>query len=300
MLFSFYFSCMRTFFSKYTLLCTVLFCAVFTLIGCQDPIVVQLNDDIPRMVIEGALERKQGLPDSAYQKLVLRFSQQFYDQSRPRMITDAQIVVLSGDGRQTAVLAYNSRDSVYDTRNLVIRAGMTYTTRITWRGDVYETTDELMPGGRIDSIYTRTQVETLFQPGGIIVLIDYTDPVQFANHYQLRLLKNGRNTTISDGGNQFTLLRNDEFFNGLRIRALPVNDEVTFVAGDTAQAEVVSLTKPMYDFYFTAFSLNRGAGLFNPPPAGLPSNLRNTTSADRFPLGYMGVVDVTRRTLVIR
>lgn len=291
---------MRTLFSKYTLLYILLCCTVFTLTGCQDPIVVQLNDDIPRMVIEGALERKQGLPDSAYQKLVLRFSQQFYDQSRPRMITDAQVAVLSGDGRQTAVLTYNSRDSVYDTRNLVIRAGVSYTTRVTWRGDVYETTDELVQGGRIDSIYTRTQVETLFQPGGTIILIDYTDPAQFANHYQLRLFKNGRNTTISDGGNQFSLLRNDEFFNGLRIRALPVNDEVIFAVGDTAVAEVVSLTKPMYDFYFTAFSLNRGAGLFNPPPSGLPSNVRNTTNADRFPLGYMGVVDIARRSLIVR
>ncbi len=270
------------------------------LTSCQDPIVVDLNNDIPRMVVEGTLERKQGLSDSAYQKIALRFSQQFYDQSRARMLTDAQIVVTSADGRQTATLTYNSRDSVYETRNLVIRAGVAYTTRISWQGDVYETTDELVPGGRIDSIYTRIQAETLFQPGGIIILVDYTDPGQFANHYQLRLLKNGRNTTLSDPGNEFTLLRNDEFFNGLRLRALPVNDEVVFAIGDTATAEVVSITKPMYDFYFTAFSLNRQGGLFNPPPSGLPSNIRNTTNADRFPLGYLGVADVARRSIVVR
>lgn len=268
--------------------------------SCQDPIVVQLNDDIPRMVVEGTLERKLGLADSAYQRIRLSLSQQYYNQARPQMLTDAQVVVSSADGRQTATFTYNSRDSVYETRNLSIRAGMGYTTRITWRGDVYESTEELVPGGTIDSIYTRVQTETLFQPGGIIVLIDYSDPAQFRNHYQLNLFRNGRNAITSDNGNQFTLLRNDEFFNGLKLRALPMNDEVVFVPGDTARAEVLSMTKPRYDFYFTAYSLNRPGGFANPPPAGLPSNVRNTTNADRFPLGYMGVGDVSRRTLIIR
>lgn len=269
------------------------------LVSCQEPIVVDLEQDLNRIVFDGSLEYKPNLPDSAFQKIKITFNLDFYSTSRPSPVIDATLIVRSTDGLQEATFTYSPTDTAYITNQLALRPNVGYTTTIVWGGDTYSVTDSIIIGGSIDTLYQQEQKETIFNKGGIVSVIDYTDPAQTRNYYQLVLFKNGINTLKSQPANQFRLLQNDDFFNGATLRGLIVNNDVVFEPGDTSRVEVQSLSQRMYEYYFTAFVVNRPGGN-NPPPAPLRSNVVNVTNPSKPPLGYLGIVHTTRREIVIR
>ncbi|MBL8005284.1 MAG: DUF4249 family protein [Candidatus Kapabacteria bacterium] len=268
-------------------------------VSCQDPIVVDLNQDLNRIVFDGNLQYKPNLPDSAFQKIKITFNIDFYSADRPTLVPDATVIVRSTDGLQEETLTFSVTDSGYVTNRLSLRPNVGYTTTIIWRGDTYTVTDSVIIGGNIDTLYQQEQKETVFNKGGIVSVIDYTDPAETKNFYQLVLFKNGVNTLSAQPANQFRLLQNDDFFNGATLRGLIVNNDVVFEPGDTSRVEVQSLSQRMYDYYFTAFVVNRPGGN-NPPPAPLRSNVVNVTNPSKPPLGYLGIVHTTRREIVIR
>lgn len=279
----------------------ILFFALASLlvISCQEPIVVDLDQDLDRIVFDGNLQYKPNLPDSATQKIKITFNLDFYSTLRPTPVTDATITVRSTDGLQEATFTYSAADTAYVTNQLPLRSNVGYTTTILWRGDTYTVTDSVIVGGSLDTLYQQEQKETVFNKGGIVSVIDYTDPAERKNFYQLVLLKNGVNTLSAQPANQFRLLQNDDFFNGATLRGLIVNNDIVFEPGDTSRVEVQSLSEKMYDYYFTAFVVNRPGGN-NPPPAPLRSNVVNVTNPSKPPLGYLGIVHTTRREIVIR
>jgi hypothetical protein len=269
------------------------------LVSCQEPIVVDLEQDLNRIVFDGSLEYKPNLPDSAFQKIKMTFNIDFYSTERPAQLTDASVIVRSSDGLQEETFVYSPADSAYITNQLPLRPNVGYTTTIVWGGDTYVVSDSIIIGGSIDTLYQQEQKETIFNKGGIVSVIDYTDPAETRNYYQLVLLKNGKNTLLSQPANQFRLLQNDDFFNGSTLRGLIVNNDVVFEPGDTSRVEVQSLSQRMYEYYFTAYVINRPGGN-NPPPAPLRSNVVNVTNPSKPPLGYLGIVHTTRREIVIR
>lgn len=269
------------------------------LVSCQEPIVEDLEQDLNRIVFDGSLEYKPNLPDSAFQKIKMTFNIDFYSTERPAQLTDASVIVRSSDGLQEETFVYSPADSAYITNQLPLRPNVGYTTTIVWGGDTYVVSDSIIIGGSIDTLYQLEQKETIFNKGGIVSVIDYTDPAETRNYYQLVLLKNGKNTLLSQPANQFRLLQNDDFFNGSTLRGLIVNNDVVFEPGDTSRVEVQSLSQRMYEYYFTAYVINRPGGN-NPPPAPLRSNVVNVTNPSKPPLGYLGIVHTTRREIVIR
>lgn len=274
--------------------------ALLSLAACQEPVVVDLDDDVPRLVVEGTLDRKLGVADSAFQTIRLTLSSQFYDQSAALPVSNATVRVRSADGLQDVAFVYNAQMARYETHLLPMRAGVEYTTSIEWEGDTYISTGSINPGGVIDSLYYRFQQETRRAPEGIVAYVDFTDPAEYANSYQFRLYKNGVNTITSDGGNARFLLRTDDLFNGQTLRNILVNDEIVFDPGDTITLEVAAFDKRAYDFYFTAYRVNRQGGQFGPPAAPLPSNVGNITAREKHPLGYIAFTDVSRRSVVVR
>jgi len=269
------------------------------LVSCQEPIVVDLDQDLNRMVFDGTLQYKPNLPDSSSQIIKINFNIDFYSSNRPQPVTDALVNVRSSDGLQDVNFVYSSADTGYITNQLALRPNIGYTTSIVWRGDTYVVSDSVILGGTIDSLFQLEQKETVFNKGGIVSVINYSDPGETQNFYQLVLFKNGKNTLLSQPANQFRLLQNDEFFNGSTLIGLIVNNDVVFDVGDTSRVEVRSLSKRMYEFYFTAYVVNRPGGN-NPPPAPLRSNVVNSTNPSKPPLGYLGVVHTVRKELIIQ
>jgi hypothetical protein len=273
------------------------------LAACQDPINVNVPSESSRLVIEGIVERKAGERDSAFQRIKLTESISFFAGARPPLVRNAEVFVISSDGRETR-FTFSERDSAYITNSLAIRDGISYRLRVTYRGDVYETGGETARrGGRIDSIFQKQKRTNAFDTTkGIVVAVDFTDPADITNFYFIKLFKNGRDALEIEPGNQFATIRADEFFNGQTLRGIEPEDDIIFQPNDTALVKIISLNESLFEYLRALFiqTGGGGGGPFNPPPAPVRSNVTNITNSARFPLGYFGVGSTSQRTLIIQ
>jgi|GEM_PF-660207 hypothetical protein len=283
---------------KYLALLCALLCA-----ACQDVIDVTLQNDQPRLVVEGIIERKAGERDSAFQRIKLTRSIGFFDGVRPPLVRDAEVRIISSDGRQWR-LNFSERDSAFVTNNLVVEEKVGYKLQVQYNGDIYETGfDSARRGGTLDSVYARPRRASPFDTTrGLTIAADFTDPADVTNFYFIKLFKNGRDALEIRPGNQFATVRADKFFNGETLRGLEPQSNIVFQPGDTALVKVISIGESLYEYLRALFIQTQGGGggTFNPPPAPIRSNVRNISNPDRFPLGYFGVGWTSQRTLIVQ
>ncbi|PIO48789.1 MAG: hypothetical protein CMR00_02675 [[Chlorobium] sp. 445] len=271
--------------------------------ACQDVIDVTLQSEPPRLVIEGIIERKAGEPDSAFQRIKLTKSIEFFAGVRPPLVRDAEVRVISSTGRETRFV-FSERDSAFITNDLVVQENVGYKLQVRYNGDIYETGfDSARRGGTLDSIYARPRRSSPFDTTrGLTIAADFTDPANTKNFYFIKLFKNGRDALEIRPGNQFATIREDRFFNGETLRGLEPQANIVFQPGDTALVKVISIGESLYEYLRALFIQTQGGGggIFNPPPAPIRSNILNLTDRDRFPLGYFGVGWTSQRKLIVR
>lgn len=270
--------------------------------ACQDVIDVALQSEPPRLVVEGIIERKAGERDSAFQRIKLTKSIEFFAGVRPPLVRDAQVSVISSTGEETRFM-FSERDSAFITNNLAVQENVGYKLRIRYNGDVYETGfDSARRGGTLDSVYARPRRTTPFDTTrGFTIAADFTDPADVTNFYFIKLFKNGRDALEIRPGNQFATIRADRFFNGETLRGLEPQANIVFQPGDTALVKVISIGESLFEYLRALFIQTQGGGggTFNPPPAPVRSNVINLTNSERFPLGYFGVGWTSQRTLIV-
>lgn len=270
--------------------------------ACQDVIDVALQSEPPRLVVEGIIERKAGERDSAFQRIKLTKSIEFFAGVRPPLVRDAQVSVISSTGEETRFM-FSERDSAFITNNLAVQENVGYKLRIRYNSDVYETAfDSARRGGTLDSVYARPRRTTPFDTTrGFTIAADFTDPADVTNFYFIKLFKNGRDALEIRPGNQFATIRADRFFNGETLRGLEPQANIVFQPGDTALVKVISIGESLFEYLRALFIQTQGGGggTFNPPPAPVRSNVINLINSERFPLGYFGVGWTSQRTLIV-
>jgi hypothetical protein len=271
--------------------------ALLSISACEKVIDVDLNDQPPRLVIEGNIEAKPDSPDSSVQKIFLRLSANFFLNARTPVVNTASVKVLS-DGLEVP-FAYNPQDSSYTATNFVARVGTTYTLQIDFNGERYEATETVPPFVAIDSLYFAFQEETTFADAGIIALIDFQDLGGVENYYWFRNFRNGVSTFKVDPGNQFRALLRDQFFDGQKLTSLPPADnEAIYETGDTATVKLSSISKRQYEFLLALY-ISSPPGAFDPPPAPIRSNVRNLTNPSNAPLGFFGAIAASEQTRIV-
>lgn len=271
--------------------------ALLAISACEKVIEVDLNDQPPRLVIEGNIEAKLDAPDSSVQKIFLRTSANYFLNARTPVVNTATVKVLT-EGQEIS-FAYNPQDSSYTATNFTARVGATYTLQIDFNGERYEATETVPPFIAIDSLYFAFQEEGTFNDAGIIALIDFQDLADVQNYYWFRNFRNGISTFKVDPGNQFRALLRDQFFDGQKLTSLPPADnEAIYESGDTATVKLSSISKRQYEFLLALY-ISSPPGAFDPPPAPLRSNARNVTNPTNAPLGYFGAIAVSTQTRIV-
>lgn len=270
----------------------LIFIICFVGVGCQKIVEVPIQNDITRLVIEANIERKN-TSDSAIQVIRLTQSAQVNNSSDPSVVSDADVVVRGSDNSEHRFFFF-APVGRYVCTTFVARSNVNYTLNIVWRGDTYTATERVIPGARIDSIYQFYQNQTIFQDSGLVVKIDFTDPITERNYYRIDVLRNDTLKIVVDPGNEQIRLREDTQFNGKKVRDVLVDNEVIFKPGDTATVRLSSISQYAYEAFRTMF-IQTGGGTIggNPPPVPIRSNVANTTSQQRYPLGYYSVADVS-------
>lgn len=268
----------RTF--LYLLVCTLLF-------ACQEEITLDLPETSPKLVIEGLLTDGPG-PHTV--KLTTT-SDYFHKGQEP--VAEGARVIIRDDAGNREVLTEVSK-GLFRSYNIKGVPARTYTLRVEYNNQEYEASGTLIPSPEIDSLEYRFVEETaLKEEGYYIYFYGKTDKSRI-NYYRWILYEND---SIHNQPGDY-LLANDEFVKG-RIDGMefPFN----FRLDDKVKIEMYTLNKDVYDYYNGLIGLlyNDG-GLFSPPPANPPSNIRNLTDPENPPLGYFQVSGVKSEEIIIK
>ncbi|MDE2664238.1 MAG: DUF4249 domain-containing protein [Gemmatimonadota bacterium] len=265
--------------------------------GCERVVDVDIPDPVPRLVVEGRIERIKGAPSDApsgRQRIRLSTTAGFFDSRPTPPATGAIVTVVDGAGR-----AYSFPElepGLYGTEHLFASVGETYTLFLEYRGDVYEASALLGEVPLIDSLYFVYEEETLFiDEEGYRAAIDFADPAGVPNYYLWEQLVEGVNEIPPDPGNAINLVSRDELYDGQDVVGFQPNDEIAIAPGEHAEIRQISLSRLGYDYYYALFEQNAlgSANPFSIPPATIRGNVVNLDRPHRFAFGFFGAAEVS-------
>jgi hypothetical protein len=264
----------------------------FISMSCQEVITIDLEEGPKRLVVEGRIERDKENP-SGYQAIRLSTTADYFINDVMPPATGAEVIISDDQGDSYPLTESGSDKGLYETNNLFSEINREYTITIVYENETYQGKETMLPVAPIDSMYQRFREENTFDEAGIRISIDYSDPVEQTNYYYWEQYRNGTTLINPNPGTKFTLISNDELYNGQTIRGKIPNDALIYVAGDRAEIKQIALSEFAYRYYFAIFEQEGNRGGLNTPPAAIRGNIQNLTNPDRYPLGYFYASEIS-------
>lgn len=260
--------------------------AFFT-IGCEDVIDVDLDNAVPKLVIEAAINWKKGTSGNQ-QKIKLTTTSGFYSSEIPK-VSGATVSI-----KNSANVVFNfievPNTGEYTCATFIPVLNETYTLTIISKGNTYSATETLKSVTPITKIVQNNQGG--FTGNDVEIKTFYQDPNGESNYYLYKYAYS--NQKKSD-----FYVDEDEFFNGNEFFSISQNDELK--KGDTIEVSHFGISKAYYNYMSILVSIagNSGGGPFQSPPATVRGNITNTTDSANYPLGYFSLseVDVRNHTI---
>ena len=251
--------------------------------SCTEKIPLELNEGGQvRLVVEGWITNET----IAHEVQLTTTTSYFENQAAPRV--SGAIVSLS-DGTSSWTLSENGA-GIYQTPVMAGEFGKTYTLDVIWNEESYSATTYLDTVSAIDSVDHEWHAPPWDEDGHYDLFLYTQELPEVGDFYMWRLSKNG--VPIRDTLTEITFVE-DDFVNGNYIAGWQF-ETVDAVPGDTILVEQLSINEEAFNI-FTAIMLEtdwRG-GLFDSPPANVPSNVSNGA------LGYFGAAGRSEYTIVI-
>ena len=249
------------------------------LVSCEDIIDIPLNDSEPRIVIEGVVTNMEGPYTVRISKSV-----DYYDPGVYPAVNDAH-VELSDDTGSLEVLEGND-DGLYTSSKMIGQSGRTYSLKIELEAKVYMAESHLNIPVKIDSLKKEYLPAFGDLESGYYVHCHFTDPPEEGNNYRLIAWKNGEmdeNLYIMD----------DKFINGQTVDYFFYS--TSYQIGDSVNIALISIDRPVYEYYTTLFNIVAQQGGGNPAnPANPVSNLSNDA------LGYFGALAIDQQGSIVK
>ena len=260
-------------------------------VGCTERIDLDLNTlENKRLIVDGWITT-----DTMAHEISLQYTQDFFDIEEAERVSGAQVSLF--DGTQIIVFTetepgiYTSPPSAYGV------IGRWYELRIELNNEVFESTTRLDSVMAIDSLaYSRKDDFGRDLDTGDFglplyrLLFSGKELSGTGDHYAMRVFKNG----ILDTDTLFEyVLFNDEFVDGFEYNLISF-DFIEAEINDTIEVELLSISKEAFEAYQAMFSEVFRGGIFDAPPANVPSNLINGA------LGVFNASAVSRRQIVIQ
>ncbi len=268
------------------------------LVSCEEVVDISLEQGPKRLVVEGRIEYVYENPEKV-QSIKLSQTQSFYANQAAPPATGATVSVTDSDGNIYLFTEIQSQPGLYQNSELRGQIGQSYQLYIYWNGAEYAATETLQTVPEIDALYQVLEEESLFDEAGLRMAVDYTDPASEVNYYLWEVFVNGQLIITPEPSNRFSLIQEDQFFNGNKVIGYIPNDEYSLQTGDIGTVRQIGLSKSAFDYYFQFYNLtgNQG-GLFNTPPSGLAGNVQNLTNPELYPLGYFSAAQVSEKSMV--
>lgn len=252
----------------------VIFFGIFS--SCEDVIDVELNDALPRLVVEANLNVWENGASQASVRLTT--SAPFFNNGVP-FITDAIVTVTDENG---TVYPFTYSNNGFYTANLVPQLNIEYMLSIIYKNETYTATETLYTVSPLEFVEQRD--DGGFTGEDIELKAFFTDPVGERNFYFFE--------GISERGDVLDVY-NDEFFDGNTIFGYYLVEDLA--PGDEVQFNIYGVSEAYYNFMFILLqqTSDQGGGPFETQPATVRGNIVNETSPDNFPLGYFRVSEVS-------
>jgi hypothetical protein len=270
--------------------------AIFTAFACQDIIILPLNDQQARVVIEGLISNRVGS-----QSVRVSESLNYYDTIGTPPIKDAEVSLLTVEGQLIEAFSYSEIDSAYvPSPQFVAEIGMEYILQVIAKGEIYQAAGQIIRNANLDSIYylSKEQLEVIGQnvfDGDYFLFVDGSLNSEMVEYFRLTVTVN--DTLRNSRGDIANSILSSEFF-GSEFQFLPVPGD--FVAQDSIHLELYSLNEDIFQYYqeFTNLLFNDG-GVFSPPPVNPTTNIINITAVKNYALGYVQFSAIIEKDLYI-
>ena len=272
----------------------VLFALAFALVSCQDVVQFQVEELDPKIVVEGQVSNN---PQDNYIKLT--YNQDFYDSGAVKPATGLLVTVFDDLGNSEILVEAPAQSGIYPIKTLGV-IGRSYSLSIKTSATEYRSEPQkLMAKAPLNYLfqheYTVNNRPIPFIPPGTFALFGYTDNAATKDYSLFRL---AINDTLLKGLNFFTVIE-DRFINGATVDSIAFGKR--FKPGEKVTIEHRSLSKGAYDFLNQVGAQLGSAGSpFEVPPGPIRGNLRNIADQEDYCLGWFGVCEVRRDTLLIR
>lgn len=265
----------------------------FVFWSCEKTVLLDLNQNLPRIVIEGQVTNKSG-----YQYVKVSRTSGFYEAGESPAVEDA-IVRVTDDIGNEFIFTHNPGKFADSTGYykpeipFTGEIGRTYSLQVSTGGEVYEAADEMKPVTFIDSLTSRVSTDEQEDPKDLgrfyEVLMYAKEPQSTIDYYLFKFYRNDSLKVYSDTDIYYA----DDEVLGENIDGVP--SPIYYQPGDIARVEMYSITREGYVFYNDLQSLlNSDGGLFSQPPSNSRSNLSNGA------LGFFQASAVVTKELVIK
>lgn len=251
----------------------------FTLLSCERVIDVDLNEASPEIVIEGNLSGTD-----AELEVNISKTGSYFNSGPVEKVKNASVVL--EDGQQQQIMAKEKSDGRYSIEKISLADNETYKLIVVTGDKEYQAVSTLPRAVEVDSLSYEYSREARFFEGGYRILMYFSDPVNTANYYRVKVYKNQKLFNGTDD----IIVFDDSGLDGKGIQ-VRLRGQV-FDAGDTARVELLSVDKNAW-LYFTTLRDMANANPGSPAPANPISNFSNGA------LGYFSAWSVSKKEVVI-
>jgi hypothetical protein len=256
------------------------------LAACERVVDITVPDGPVQLVVEARLESVRGTP-SGRQRVRLTTTAPYFRNAPTPAATGATVTVTDDAGRTTVLREAVGEPGSYLTDSLVAATNRSYTLRVLWEGDRYESTETLLPVAPIDSLYFRGPRANSPASAGLRATIDLRDPAGTTNYYLWDQFIDGVRQVASDTVFRFRVVDSDQFYNGRRVRGFQPYEAIRVSSGQQIIMRQLSISANAFRYYSALNDQVNGDGSpFSVPPASLRGNVVNLTRPDRRALGY--------------
>ena len=259
--------------------------------ACEQVVEIDFPDHEPRLVVEGWVYDNRDT-----QTVFLRNAIPYLETGTFPAETGAQVIVTTRTGD---VVAYDETEAGVYQGSFRGVVGQEYTLAIkTQDGQRYVSEPQrLRPVAPLDSVYAVFKDTTEVAAAGYYPAWDYTDPQGTNDYYRWKFYVND---TLQDRA-QDILVLSDEFIDGEAIVGAEFLDVNPLKKGETLTVEQLSLSQQALDFFLRIQRLSSDEdGLLDTSPDPAPTNMTNTTDAQRYALGFFGASSVVRASAVVK
>lgn len=269
------------------------------LAACERVVDVRLSEGERYLVVEGRIERVQGL-DLVAQRVKLSTTDAYFSDSAPPPALGATVRVIDDLGGSLEFRPSATEPGVYESAPFAAELRRRYTLRIDWEGDRYEGSDTLNPVSPIDSLYFRERNTPAGPREGMRATIDTFDPAGERNYYLWDQLVDGIRLIAPDSSFRIRVIANDDLVEGQPVREYQPYSGIPVGAGQRVTVRQIALSEAAYRYYLAlSDQVSNNGSPFSVAPASVRGNVANRTRPDHRALGYFMAGEVSEVTRLV-